>query len=272
MLSSSSEVVTLKNDRIAAIMGGASARPIESLKTISGGTASTLRNVACESGEKPSMSSLARKKVFIVDDHPIVRLGLGQVINRQSDLELCGEAGDMAEAMRLIEATRPDIVVVDIALDGESGIELMEYIRERWPETKILVSSAHDERVFAGRVLRAGAMGYISKREAIPKIADALRQVLGGEVYLSPQMASSLLRRAVTGRSLDQDPVETLSDREIQVFEMIGQGMTTSEIASKIGVSPKTVESYRKFIKTKLNVGSSAQLAQRAFQWVHEGK
>jgi DNA-binding NarL/FixJ family response regulator len=272
MLSSSNEAVTLKEDRGAAIAGGSSACSIESSKTRPAESGLSQRKVACEPGKKSSMASLVRKRVFIVDDHPIVRLGLAQVINRQPDLEVCGEAGDMAEAMRQIEATQPDIVVVDIALDGESGIELMEYIRERWPETKVLVSSAHDERVFAGRVLRAGAMGYISKREAIPKIAEALRQVLGGEVYLSPQMASSLLRRAATGRSLDQDPVETLSDREIQVFEMIGQGMTTSEIAGKLTVSPKTVESYRKFIKTKLNLTTSAQLAQRAFQWVHEGK
>jgi DNA-binding NarL/FixJ family response regulator len=217
------------------------------------------------------MASLVRKKIFIVDDHPIVRLGLAQVIGRETDLEVCGEAGDMAEAMRQIEATRPDAVIIDLTLDGESGIELMEYVRERWPETKMLVSSAHDERVFAGRVLRAGAMGYISKRDAISKIVDALRQVLGGEVYLSPQMASSLLRRAATGQPLDQDPVAALSDREIQVFEMIGQGLATHEIAGKLALSSKTVESYRKLIKTKLSLRSGAQLARRAFQWVQEG-
>ena len=264
-------VVTLKGD---LVMRGAEslACPTDSSKTLSSGSTLAQQPGMCEPEKKPFMASFAKKKVFIVDDHPIVRLGLAQVINRQTDIEVCGEASDMAEAMREIEATRPDVVVVDIALDGESGIELMEYIRERWPSTKILVSSAHDERVFAGRVLRAGARGYISKREAIPKIADALRQVLGGEVYLSPKMARVLLQRAAIGRSLDHDPAETLSDREIQVFEMIGQGLTTNEIASKLAVSPKTVESYRKFIKTKLNLRSSAQLAQRAFQWAQEGK
>jgi DNA-binding NarL/FixJ family response regulator len=217
------------------------------------------------------MASPVRKRVFIVDDHPIVRLGLSQVIGREADLEVCGEAADMADAMRQIEATGPDVVVIDIALDGESGLELMEFVHQRWPAMKMLVSSAHDERLFAGRVLRAGAMGYISKRDALPKIVDALRHVLGGEVYLSPEMASSLLRRAATGRPLDQDPVAALSDREIQVFEMIGHGLTTREIAVKLTLSAKTVESYRKIIKTKLNLHSSAELARRAFQWVQEG-
>ena len=150
-------------------------------------------SVAGGAEKRSPMASPVRKKVFIVDDHPIVRLGLSQVIGREADLEVCGEAADMANAMRQIEATGPDLVVIDIALDGESGIELMEYVHERWPAVKMLVSSAHDERLFAGRVLRAGAMGYISKRDAIPKIVDALRHVLRGEVYLSPEMASSLL-------------------------------------------------------------------------------
>jgi len=271
LLRTTSAAVTLKEERLSASECGATACPAEPLAALLSGACLMQQTVASEPEKGPPMASLCRKKIFIVDDHPIVRLGLTQVISRQADLEVCGEAGDMAEAMRQIEATRPDAVIIDIALDGESGIELMEFVRERWPETKMLVSSAHDERLFAGRVLRAGAMGYISKRDAIPKIVDALRQVLAGEVYLSPQMASTLLQRAATGRSLDRDPVEALSDREIQVFEMIGQGLTTHEIADKLGVSSKTVESYRKLIKTKLNLRSSAQLARRAFQWVQEG-
>ncbi len=217
------------------------------------------------------MAGFAPTKVFIVDDHPVVRLGLAEVINREADLTVCGEAADVTEAMRKMEASHPDVVIIDISLEGESGIELIEHIRARWPSVKMLVSSAHDERVFAGRVLRAGAMGYLSKREALTKIVEALRQVLRGEVYLSPQMATVLLQRVAAGKSLDLDPVEALSNRELQVFEMIGQGLTTQEIARKLQVSPKTVESHREGVKMKLNLRNSAQLTRRAFQWVQEG-
>jgi DNA-binding NarL/FixJ family response regulator len=217
------------------------------------------------------MASFARTKVLIVDDHPVVRLGLAEVINREADLTVCGEAADVTEAMRKIDATKPDVVVIDITLEGESGIELIEHIQARWPAIKTLVSSAHDERVFAGRVLRAGAMGYVSKREALTKIVEALRQVLRGEVYLSPQMATLLLKRVAAGKPMDLDPVEALSNRELQVFEMIGQGLTTLEIARKLQVSPKTVESHREAAKMKLNLRNSAQLNRRAFQWVQEG-
>jgi len=217
------------------------------------------------------MAGFALAKVFIVDDHPVVRLGLAEVINRETDLTVCGEAAEVTEAMRQMEASHPDVVIIDISLEGESGIELIEHIRARWPSVKMLVSSAHDERVFAGRVLRAGAMGYLSKREALTKIVEALRQVLRGEVYLSPQMATVLLQRVATGKSLDLDPIEALSNRELQVFEMIGQGLTTLEIARKLQVSPKTVESHREGVKMKLNLRNSAQLTRRAFQWVQEG-
>jgi DNA-binding NarL/FixJ family response regulator len=217
------------------------------------------------------MAGFAPTKVLIVDDHPVVRLGLAEMINRETDLTVCGEAAEVTEAMRKMEASHPDVVIIDISLEGESGIELIEHIRARWPSVKMLVSSAHDERVFAGRVLRAGAMGYLSKREALTKIVEALRQVLRGEVYLSPQMATVLLQRVATGKSLDLDPIEALSNRELQVFEMIGQGLTTQEIARKLQVSPKTVESHREGVKMKLNLRNSAQLTRRAFQWVQEG-
>lgn len=217
------------------------------------------------------MAGFAPTKVLIVDDHPVVRLGLAEMINREADLTVCGEAADVTDAMRKMEASHPDVVIIDISLEGESGIELIEHIRARWPSVKMLVSSAHDERVFAGRVLRAGAMGYLSKREALTKIVEALRQVLRGEVYLSPQMATVLLQRVAAGKSLDLDPIEALSNRELQVFEMIGQGLTTQEIARKLQVSPKTVESHREGVKMKLNLRNSAQLTRRAFQWVQEG-
>jgi DNA-binding NarL/FixJ family response regulator len=147
---------------------------------------------------------------------------------------------------------------------------LIDYIKSHWPSVKILVYSAHDEETFAGRALRAGAMGYVSKREAMPKIVGAIRQLLCGEVYLSPQMTSSFLQLAAVGKPLDSDPTATLSNRELQVFEMFGRGMNTVQIAHKLQLSPKTVESHRKVIKTKLNVQTSAQLNRRAFQWVQE--
>ena len=216
------------------------------------------------------MANLSRYKILIVDDHPIVRLGLAQVINREPDLEVCGEAATVPEAMRQIEAPGPDVVIIDISLEGENGIELIEHIQARWPRVKTLVSSAHDERVFAGRVLRAGALGYLSKREAIAKIVEAIRRVLGGEIYLDGPTASSLLRRAASGKPFDGDPVAVLSNRELEVFEMIGRGLNTRQIASRLDLSPKTIESHRKVIKSKMSVTTSAQLSQVAFQWVQE--
>ncbi len=216
------------------------------------------------------MANPGRSKILIVDDHPIVRLGLAQVINHEPDLEVCGEAAAVLDAMRQIEAQRPDVVIIDISLEGESGMELIEHIRARWPHVKMLVSSAHDEEVFAGRVLRAGALGYLSKREAIAKVVEAIRRVLRGEVYLEGATASKLLQRAAAGKTLDGDPTQSLSNRELQVFELIGRGLSTRQIARQMDVSPKTVESHRLVIKTKLNAATSAQLAQMAFQWVQE--
>jgi DNA-binding NarL/FixJ family response regulator len=214
--------------------------------------------------------AMAKYRVLIVDDHPIVRHGLGELIARQPDLETCGEAEDVSQALRLVETERPDVVVIDISLNGESGIELIEQIKALYPGVKMLVSSMHDERTFAARALRAGALGYINKRESIRKVIDAVRQVLRGEVYLSPQMASQLLHRAAIGKPLDHDPVESLSNRAVEVFEMIGQGLSTQQIARRLGLSPSTVETHRKKIKTKLGVASSAQLSRLAFQWVQE--
>jgi len=211
-----------------------------------------------------------RHKVLIVDDHPIVRHGLAELIARQPDLEMCGDAADVAEALRQVETYRPDVAVIDISLEGGNGIELIEQIRAMYPEVKMLVSSMHDERLFAGRALRAGALGYINKRESIRKVIDAVRQVLRGQIYLSPEMANRLLHRAAVGEPLDHNPAETLSNRELEVLEMIGHGMTTQQIARKLDLSPRTVETHRKKIKTKLNLANSAQLSRAAFQWVQE--
>ena len=213
---------------------------------------------------------LTRRRVLIVDDHPVVRQGLALAIGREPDLEVCGEAEHIEEALRLVEEGHPDVVIIDLSLDGEDGIELIDYVKSRWPSVKILVYSSHDEETFAGRVLRAGAMGYISKREAMPKIVAAVRQVLCGEVYLSPEMTTHSCNAPPWENPWTTTLSETLSNRELQVFEMIGQGMNTVEIAGKLDVSPKTIESHRKVIKTKLNVQTGAQLSRRAFQWVQE--
>jgi len=216
--------------------------------------------------------SLMKHPVLIVDDHPIVRRGLMDVINETIDLEICGEAADVPEAIRQIEATQPHAVIVDITLGDEDGIELIDCIKWRWPSIKILVSSARDEKTFAGRVLRAGALGFISKREPLPQVVNALRQVLRGEVYLSPHMTTCLLQRAAGKQSLEPDPVQSLSNRELQVFQLIGEGLNTREIAHRLGISPKTVESHRKVLKEKLNAPTSSHLSRQAFQWVQENR
>jgi DNA-binding NarL/FixJ family response regulator len=209
-------------------------------------------------------------RILIVDDHPVVRHGLAWTIGQDPDLDVCGEAACIEEALRLVESDLPDVAIIDLSLDGEDGMELIDSIRSRWPSVKILVYSAHEEEACAGRVLRAGAMGYVSKREPMSAAVAAVRQILRGEVYLSLKMTANLLQRAAIGKPLEQDPVEAFSHRELQVFRMMGQGMNTVQIARKLDLSPKTVETHRKVIKTKLNAQTIAHLRRLAFQWVQE--
>jgi DNA-binding NarL/FixJ family response regulator len=211
-----------------------------------------------------------KRKVLIVDDHPIVRKGLMQLIAHEPDIEVCGEAENVADGLELVRTLRPDLVVVDMSLKESHGIELIGQVRASYPEVKMLVWSMFDETVFAERALRAGAMGYINKQQSIENMVDAIRQVLDGEVYLSSQMTNRFLRRVGGRESLEEDPIRRLTDRELQIFEMIGQGMTTQRIARKLDISPKTVASHREKIKTKLDLNSAAELAQRAVQWVLE--
>lgn len=218
-----------------------------------------------------SEATVARKsRVLIVDDHPIVRRGLADMIGCQPDLAVCGEAADVDEAMQQVEATQPDVAVIDLSLKGGHGIELIEQIKSRHERIRMLVSSMHDEMLFAERALRAGAMGYITKQESAENLLEAIRHVLRGEIYLSSRMTGRLLRNIRGGGTLDQDPIGGLSNRELEVFEMIGQGMTTQQIAHKLGLSPKTVETHREKIKDKLNLRNSAELSRRAVQWVLE--
>jgi DNA-binding NarL/FixJ family response regulator len=209
-------------------------------------------------------------RVLIVDDHPIVRRGLADLIATRPELEVCGEADAIPEALRLVEATRPDVVVVDLTLKGGHGLELIEEIRARNDRVKMLVSSMHDESLFAERALRAGAAGYIGKQEPPERFLDALHKVLRGEISLSPRMANRLLHRVASGEGLEKNPIEGLSDREIQVFEMIGQGQTTKQIAQSLQLSHKTIEAHREKIKAKLNLKNSSELSRHATQWVLE--
>ncbi|MGP0065948.1 MAG: response regulator transcription factor [Isosphaeraceae bacterium] len=218
----------------------------------------------CETNPGP-----AAAKVLIVDDHPTVREGLGIRISRQPDLEVCGEAADVAEALELVATAKPDVAVIDISLKTGSGIDLIKRIKARDPSVRMLVWSMYNENLYAERALRAGAMGYIDKEQATDKIIDAIRHVLAGKVYLSESMADRFLHRTVGsgGGGMDRPAVESLSDRELEVFQFIGQGLVTQQIAVKMHVSPKTVETYRSRIKEKLSISTAGELIRRALQW-----
>jgi len=206
-------------------------------------------------------------RILIVDDHPLVRTGFSQLIGDCPDLEVCGEAADMAEALRLIDSDCPDLAIIDLSLAGGSGLDLIERIKSRNLDTLMLVASMHDETLYAERVLAAGARGYINKQEAQESIVRAIRQVLGGKVYLSEAMTERLLSGLVDVRDEKRD-IERLSNRELQVFELIGQGVPVSQIASQLNLSIKTIETHQAHIKKKLGLGSAHELNQRAIRWV----
>ncbi len=209
-------------------------------------------------------------RILVVDDHPIVRRGLRELVADEADLEICGEAEDVTQARQQIDATQPDLVVVDLTLKSGHGLELIQETKARNDRIKMLVSSMHDESLFAERALRAGAAGYISKQESPEKLIDAMRCVLRGEIYLSPRMSNRLLHRLAAGESLDKDPIESLSDRELEVFQMIGRGLSTKQVSRELDISHKTVETHREKIKAKLNLKNSTELSRHATQWVLE--
>lgn len=211
------------------------------------------------------------KRILLVDDHPVVRDGLAQLINRSGDLTVCGEASDPKEALHALEETRPDLAIVDLSLKSGDGLELVKQVRARWPALPVLVLSMHNEELFAERVLRAGARGYIMKQEATGSVLAAIRKVLGGDVYLSAELQAHLLRRFVGGEGQrSRLPIDTLSDRELAVLELIGRGRSTRAIAGELKLSIKTVESYRDHIKKKLNLRGSTELIQYAVRWVDD--
>ena len=210
-----------------------------------------------------------KSKVLLVEDHPVMRQGLVMLIEQENDLTVCGEAEDVHGALEAIDQQGPNIVVVDISLKESSGLELIKDIKVRWPDLAVLVLSMHDESFYAERALRAGARGYVTKAEASAKVIDGIRQVLSGNVYVSEKVASKMLTRLVgAGTDLEKFPIDSLSDREFQIFELIGQGVETRDIAKQLHVSVKTVEAHREHIKKKLNLDSATELLKYAVQWV----
>lgn len=208
-------------------------------------------------------------RILIVDDHPLMRKGISQLISNEKDMVVCGEAEDAHKALTAIGATKCDVVILDISLGATSGIELLKNIKVRYPKLLVLVLSMHDETVYAQRALRAGAAGYIMKQEGAERIMVALRKILGGEVYLSERLGNKMLNTLVGGRtSLNGSPIEELSDRELEVFGLIGQGHGTRPIAEKLHLSVKTIESHRAHIKEKLDLKNATELVHHAIQWV----
>lgn len=207
-------------------------------------------------------------KVLIVDDHPIVRDGLSMRITGQSDMEVCGEAEDVADALDLIRQTRPDVAVIDISLKTGSGIDLIKRIKAIDDSIRILAMSMYEESLYAERAIRAGAMGYLNKQVATRNIISAILHVFDDKMYLTEQMTDHMLQLARTGERLGQSPLDRLSDRELQVFELIGRGHSTREIAELLHLSAKTIDNYRDFIKTKLNLKDSNELLRQATIWL----
>jgi DNA-binding NarL/FixJ family response regulator len=210
----------------------------------------------------------SKKCILLVDDHPIVRQGMTLFINREEDLVVCGEAEDSISAMHAISAHRLDLVIVDISLNGPDGLDLLKSIRILYPDLPVLILSMHDELIYAERALRAGANGYIMKQEATEKVLIAVRRILSREIYVSDRVANKMLQMYITGSpSTKQSPVAGLSDRELEVFRLIGEGHSTRKIAEELHLSVKTVESYQAHIKEKLSLRSARELVQHAIQW-----
>jgi DNA-binding NarL/FixJ family response regulator len=208
-------------------------------------------------------------RILLVDDHAVVRFGIAQLINRQTDMTVCGEEEDASRAMGAIEALKPNLVIADISLKDSSGLELMRNIKAQYPGLPVLVVSAHDETIYAEIAFRAGALGYLMKDGALEKIVTAIRRVLGGEIFVSDAQATRMLQQQVRGQStMNESPVKSLSDRELEVFQLIGQWKTTRDIAEELHLSVKTIEYYREQIKRKLNLKNAAELTQRATAWV----
>jgi len=211
----------------------------------------------------------SRKRILLVDDHPMMRAGLAQLINKQADIEVGSEAGTPAEAMSALSASNSDLLLTDLTMPGRSGLEFIRDIHALHPDLPILVVSMHDELLHAERVLRAGARGYIMKEAGGAKLLAAIRQVLNGQVYVSEKMSATLLDK-LSGRKPrgSSSPIEKLSDREFEIFQLIGQGRSTRDIAKQLHLSPKTVDVHRGHLKEKLELKDATSLVRHAVRWV----
>lgn len=218
-----------------------------------------------------SAKLLQKSSVFLVEDHPMFREQLVQLINKQVDMEVCGEADNGRDALPLIEAKSPNIVIVDLTLKGSSGLELVKDLKARQLDVSVLVLSMHDETLYAERVIRAGARGYITKNEPSNQVMIAVRAVLQGEIYLPARIASHILESVSIGTK-NESGIAQLTDRELEVFELIGRGRTTREISHSLHLGISTIDTYRARIKTKLNLDNSSQLYHEAIRWISEAQ
>jgi DNA-binding NarL/FixJ family response regulator len=217
---------------------------------------------------KPHNGAARKRRVFIVDDHPLVRDGLANLINQQSDLTVSGEAEDSAGAIAGFSASpAPDVALIDISLKNESGLELVKTLQDQFPQVALIVLSMHDEALYAERALHAGARGYVMKRETTKNVLTAIRRVLEGDVYVSDRVVNSMARRMSSRKSAAAEPVERLSDRELEIFRLLGQGRTPSQIAEDLRLSLKTVQAYCARAKEKFGVSSLTELLRAAIRW-----
>jgi DNA-binding NarL/FixJ family response regulator len=219
----------------------------------------------------PVPTPTTKARIYLADDHALIRRGLTLLINSEPDLEVCGEAEDCATATDEVSKLEPDLVIVDISLRGNSGIELIKNIKALNPRIQTLVLSMHDEAVYGLRVLRAGARGFVAKQDAATKVIDAIRRVRKGQMYVSDYISSQMLDRIVRGEEAEaESPVGYLSDRELEVLTLIGNGLSSRDIAVRLHVSVKTVETHRAHIKAKLNLRSGIELVQFSYKWVQD--
>ena len=219
-------------------------------------------------GIRNAAAGKTKRKVIIVDDHPIVCQGLAQLINQENDLSVCRDAGDIPEALQAVKDYKPDAVIIDLSLGKSSGLRLIEELSETYPKLSILALSMHDENIYAERCLRAGARGYIMKKESPEKVIIALRKILDREVYVSNDQGVKLLQKLINKTRTPALPLDVLSNRELEVFQFIGQGLKTREIAEQLHLSIKTIETYIEHIKKKMKFENSRTLFLHAVQWV----
>lgn len=213
------------------------------------------------------------KAILLVDDHPLLREGLSRLISAEMGLRACGAAGDVQEALALVETSKPDLVITDLTLPGRNGLELIKDLAALHPSLPVIVLSMHDEMVYAERALRAGARGYVMKNAPPECLIEAVRMVLDGGVYASPTITAHLLQTISNGKSQTKArfPMERLTDREMEVFELIGSARSNHDIASRLGISPRTVDAHRSHIREKLGLGDCNELTRQAIRWVEVG-